>query len=394
SMPSSYGANGNSIAVINPSTGAVTGFFYAGSEPTKLALDSTSKFLYVGLNGDGSIQRLDLPAFSDDIVIGLGSTTDGPNLAQAIAVSPTNSHTIAVALNEDSCCSSSGPLEFFTDSTKLANSVSTPAINQISFASGTTLYGYYPDTLSQVTVSSTGGTLAQQWSDLVEGNTFQYSGGLAFGSNGEEFDPATGLLEGTFDISNTCFYPNTQVLPDSAINRAFALGQTPFFSSFGITSYNLSEFTPLAVASLAELAPDLSSTSKFIQWGPNGLAFILAGGGCCGPTTTQVVLVQSPTLLLTAGKTINPAPASHSSSPATVTHGSGNVLMTVRGTGFVPGSVVNWNNKAFSAKYVNESEMTVYVPKAAVAAPGTAAIVVKNPTPGGGKSNALTVTIK
>jgi hypothetical protein len=35
SMPSSYGANGNSIAVINPSTGAVTGYFFAGSEPTR-----------------------------------------------------------------------------------------------------------------------------------------------------------------------------------------------------------------------------------------------------------------------------------------------------------------------------------------------------------------------
>jgi hypothetical protein len=184
------------------------------------------------------------------------------------------------------------------------------------------------------------------------------------------------------------------VLPDSAINRAFALGDTPFFGSFGITSYNLSEFTPLAAASLAELSPEYGSTSKFIQWGPNGLAFILTAGGCCPASTTQVVLVQSPTLLLTAGKTINPAPASHSSSPAAVTHGSGNVLMTVRGTGFVPGSVVNWNNKAFSAKYVNDSEMTVYVPKAAVAAPGTAAIVVKNPTPGGGKSNALTINIK
>jgi hypothetical protein len=395
SMPSSYGPNGNSIAVINPSTGAVTGYFYAGSEPTKLALDSTSKFLYVGLNGDGSIQRLDLPAFSDDIVINLGNTTEGPNLAQAIAVSPTNSHTIAVALGESGCCPSSGPLEFFTDSTKLANSVATPAINQLSFASGTTLYGYYPnDTLSQVTVSSTGGTLAQQWSALVEGSTFQYSGGLVFGSDGEEFNPATGLLEGTFDVGTACCYPSTQVLPDSAINRAFALGDTPFFGSFGITSYNLSEFTPLAAASLAELSPEYGSTSKFIQWGPNGLAFILTAGGCCPASTTQVVLVQSPTLLLTAGKTINPAPASHSSSPAAVTHGSGNVLMTVRGTGFVPGSVVNWNNKAFSAKYVNDSEMTVYVPKAAVAAPGTAAIVVKNPTPGGGKSNALTITIK
>jgi len=181
-------------------------------------------------------------------------------------------------------------------------------------------------------------------------------------------------------------------LPDSAINRAFALGQTPFFSSFGITSYNLSQFTPLAVASLAEFSA--SSTSNFIQWGPNGLAFILTNSSCCGAPTTQVVLVQSPTLLLTASKTVNPPPVTHSSSPATVAHGSGNTLMTVRGSGFVPGSVVNWNNKAFSAKYVSENEMTVYVPKAAIAAPGTAAVVVKNPTPGGGKSNALSVTIK
>jgi hypothetical protein len=393
SLPSSYGANGNSIAVINPSTGAVTGFFYAGSEPTKLALDSTSKFLYVGLNGSSSIQRLDLPGFTDDIEISLGNEGSNPYLAGAIAVSPTNSHMIAVALTNGNCCGYATPLEFFTDATELANSVSTPPMNQVTFASGTTLYGYEPDTLSKVTVSSTGGTLAQQWTGLVEGATFQYSGGLAFGSDGEEFDPATGLLEGTFDVGNACCSPYTQVLPDSAINRALALGQTPFFDSLGITSYNLSEFTPLAVASLSELASNSPTTSKFMQWGPNGLAFIL-NTGCCGTPTTQIVLVQSPTLLLTAGKTANPAPVSHTANPAAVTHGSGNVLLAVRGSGFVPGSVVNWNEKAFSAKYVSENELTVYVPKEAIAARGTAAIVVKNPAPGGGKSNALTVTIK
>ena len=395
SMPSSYGVNGNSIAVINPTTGAVTGYFYAGSEPTKLALDSTSKFRYVGLNGDGSIQRLDLPGFTKDIVISLGNGTESPNLAAAIAVSPTNSDTIAVALNENSCCSPSGPLEFFTNATKLASSVASPGISEIAFASGTTLYGYQPDTVSQVTVSSTGGTLAQQWNDLVTGNSFQYSGGLIFGSGGQEFNPATGLLQGTFDVGAACCPPSPQLLPDSAISRAFALGQTPFFNSFGITSYNLSEFTPVAVASLAELASEFNSptTSKFIQWGPNGLAFIVTNG-CCGTTTSQVVLVQSPTLLLTITKALKPAPTSLSSSPTAVTHGSGNTLLTVHGTGFVPGSVVNWNDKPFSMKYVNENEMTVYVPKEAIAAPGTAAIVVKNPTPGGGKANTLTLTIK
>ena len=196
SLPSSYGTNGNTIAVINPSTGAVTGFSFAGSEPTALAIDSTSKYLYVGLNGSSAIQRLNLPAITPDIQISLGSAQNGwPNVATAMAVSPTSSHTFAVGVNETGCCG--GTLEFFTDSTKLANSVTSPGMSQLVFASGTTLYGYSSGTLSQVTVSSTGGTLAKQWNGLVNGNTFQYSGGLAFGSAGQEFNPATGLLQGT-----------------------------------------------------------------------------------------------------------------------------------------------------------------------------------------------------
>ena len=392
SLPSSYGTNGNSIAVINPSTGVVTGYFFAGSEPTQLGLDSTSKYLYVGLNGNGSVQRLMLPGFTPDIDISLGAN-GGLNLAGAVAVSPANSHTIAVALTQNGCCSS-GTLEFFTDATQLSNSVSSPSINQLAFASGTTLYGYSPGTLSQVTVDSTGGALTQQWNGLVNGNTFQYSGGLIFGGSGEEFNPTTGLLLGTFDVGSTCCSA-VELLPDSAINRAFAIAQTPFFNAFGITSYNLTEFTPLAVADLSELSPGFNtpSTSRFIQWGNKGLAFILSSG-CCGSLTSQVVLLESPTLLLTATKTPSPAPASISLTPSTVSRGSGNFRMTVRGSGFVPGSVVMWNGKAGSASFVSQNEMMVYVPAAAVASTGTAAILIKNPAPGGGQSSPLTFTVK
>jgi hypothetical protein len=393
SLPSSYGSNGNSTAVIQPSNGTVTGFFFAGSEPTKLALDSTSKYLYVGLNGSSSIQRFNLPAFTTDLSISLGNAQNGgPNVASAIAVSPANSHIIATALNENGCCG--GPLEFFTDSTKLANSVTSPGMNQLAFASGTTLYGYIPGTLSQVNVTSTGGTLTQQWNGLVNGNTFQYSGGLVFGGDGQEFNPATGLLQGTFDVGNACCNNITQVLPNSALNRAFALGDTPFFSSLGITSYNLTQFTPLAVADLSQLNPFNSvSTSKFIQWGTSGLAFILTNG-CCGTTTSQVVLLQSPSLLLATSKTFSPVPVLKSANPTTVSHGTGNFRLTLRGSGFVPGSVVTWNLKARSASYVSGNEMTVYVTAAAIASTGTAKVVVKNPAPGGGTSNALTFNIK
>jgi hypothetical protein len=391
SLPSSYGTNGNTIAVINPTTGAVTGYHFAGSEPTKLAIDSTSQYLYVGLNGVGSIQRLDLPSFTQDIQISLGTANNGPSLAEAVAVSPANSQTIAVAVN--TCCP--GPIEFFTGTTKLTNSVSAAGANQLAFASGTTLYGYQSGTLSQITVSSTGGTLAKQWSNAVTGNTFQYSGGLIFGGNGQEFNPASGLLVGTFDVGSVCCN-STEVLPNSSLNRVFALGQTPFFDSFSITSYNLAQFTPLAVADLDELGTSYYSSisaSSFIQWGTGGLAFILSNG-CCGASTSQVVLLQSPTLLLAATKTRSPAPVSNSLSPSSVPHGSKNFRMAVGGSGFVPGSVVTWNGKARSASFVSENELRVYVPAAEVASTGTASIEVKNPAPGGGKSNTLTFTIK
>ena len=66
-VPSSYGSNGNSIAVINPTTGKITGYNFAGSEPSALALSSDSLYLYAGLNGNGSVQRFVLPKFTPDI---------------------------------------------------------------------------------------------------------------------------------------------------------------------------------------------------------------------------------------------------------------------------------------------------------------------------------------
>ncbi len=125
------------------------------------------------------------------------------------------------------------------------------------------------------------------------------------------------------------------------------------------------------------------------------MAFILSPNSCCGNTTTsQVVLVQSPTLMLTLTKTASPVPVAGSLNPATVTHGTGNFRMSVRGSGFVPGSTVNWNGKKISASYVNATQMTVYVTKAAIASAGTATIAVKNPAPGGGTSNSVVLTIK
>ena len=296
--------------------------------------------------------------------------------------------------NSNQCCGETGPLEFFTDTTKLASSVTSTGFSQTVFASATLLYGYASGTVSKVTVSSTGGTLGTQWSSLVYGEAIDYASSLIYGDGGQVFNPSTGLLEGTFDTgtSGCCNSSTNQLLPDPTISRALVLGTTPFFGSMGITSYNLTEFTPVGVTSLNELSGN--PTPAFIQWGSNGLAFILQSNCCYPPQTSQVVLVQSPTMMLTATKASSPTPIATTLSTATAKHGSWNFTLNVSGTGFVHGSQITWNGKSRTAKYLSPTQLRLYVPWSDVAAPGTANVVVHNHTPGGGTSTALTFKVE
>src|SRR5260370_33672391 len=167
SLPSSYGSQGNTIAVINPFTGKTSGYNFAGSEPNQLALSSDSKYLYVGLNGNGSVQRLVLPTFTPDIDVNLGiSQIAGLNTALNLQVYPGHSHTFAVAEGTSGCCGASG-LFFYTDATQLPNFITYPTFTDIGFANASTLYGYYNGTVNDFTVNSIGGTLRPQWSGRV-----------------------------------------------------------------------------------------------------------------------------------------------------------------------------------------------------------------------------------
>ena len=386
SLPSSYGSNGNTIAVVNPYTGKVLKYHFAGSEPNQLALATDSKYLYVGLNGNGSVQRLILPSFTLDIDVPLTGNSYGASDALSLGVSPSDDHTFAVAEGSVGCCGSYG-LYFYKDSTELANSITYPQINDIVFADGTTLFGYNSGTLSEVSVDSNGGTLTQQWNGLIEGSAIAYAGGLIYGNGGQVLNPSTGLLVGTYDFGSTCCN-NVEIVPDSAIDRVFAAGNTPFLSPFGITSYDLQKFTPVAVVDLSQLAGS-AVMQTFLQWGNNGLAFVLNPGCCNNPP--QLVLVQSPGMFSTNSK--NPVPNAQQLTPAAATHGTGNLLVGVKGANFVPNSQVTWNGTLLFADYVSPTQLNLYVPAASLSNAGTVNVIVANPAPGGGVSTPLTFTI-
>jgi len=387
SLPSSYGSNGNTIAVVNPYTGKVLKYYFAGSEPNQLALSNDSKYLYVGLNGNGSVQRLILPGFTPDIDVPLTGNGFGESVAVSLGVSPSDDHTFAVAESAVGCCSTG--LYFYKDSTELANSITYPQINDLIFATGSTLYGYSSGTVSDIAVDSNGGTLSEQWSGLVQGTAIAYAGSLIYGNGGQVMNPSTGLLVGTYDVIGGCCYNTVQIVPDPPVDRFFAVGNTPFFSSFGITAYDLQKFTPIAAMDLSQFYGS-TATQSFVHWGNNGLAFALTAG-CCGSNPSQVVIVQSPAMFATGSK--DPIPNALSLSPFSVTHGSGNLLVSITGTNFVPNSQVTWNGSLLFADYVSSSQLNLYVPAAKLSAAGTASVVVTNPAPGGGTSTPLTFTI-
>ena len=89
----------------------------------------------------------------------------------------------------------------------------------------------------------------------------------------------------------------------------------------------------------------------------------------------------------------NPVPTTTSLSPASATAGGSAFTLTVNGSGFVNGSVVQWNGAGRTTTFVSSTQLTAAIPAADIATAGTAQVTVFNPAPGGGTSNAQTFTI-
>ena len=90
---------------------------------------------------------------------------------------------------------------------------------------------------------------------------------------------------------------------------------------------------------------------------------------------------------------VNPDPSITSLSPTSAAIGSGDLTLTVSGSGFVPASTVNWDGAMLETTYVSASQLTALIPASDLTTAGSAGVTVVNPMPGGGNSNAATFTI-
>ncbi len=89
----------------------------------------------------------------------------------------------------------------------------------------------------------------------------------------------------------------------------------------------------------------------------------------------------------------NPVPVLRAIAPASILGDGSSYTLTVTGEGFIPESVAYFNDMTLASTYVSATEIKATLPGNLTQQPGTAAIKVVNPAPGGGSSNSLTLTV-
>jgi hypothetical protein len=89
----------------------------------------------------------------------------------------------------------------------------------------------------------------------------------------------------------------------------------------------------------------------------------------------------------------NPVPSISNVSPNPVLAMGGSFTLTVNGSGFVNGSLVQVNGSPRPTTFVSSTQVTAQIPNNDILSVGQRTITVFNPAPGGGTSNSATLTV-
>jgi YVTN family beta-propeller protein len=117
-----------------------------------------------------------------------------------------------------------------------------------------------------------------------------------------------------------------------------------------------------------------------------GIVSLLLLAGCGGGTSPSSINQ------LTSGGS-NPSPTITTVSPNSTVAGGAAFTLTIHGTNFVAGSMVNFGGSAPAATFVNSTQLSVAIPATTIASTGAPVVTVTNPAPGGGTSNAINFII-
>jgi hypothetical protein len=126
------------------------------------------------------------------------------------------------------------------------------------------------------------------------------------------------------------------------------------------------------------------AVSSYTVNSANTLIFLVPANG-----TSGAVAITTPggtATSTTAFTVLNPSPVLSSISPNRVLVNSGSFTLTVNGTGFVAGSVINFLGGPIATTFVSGTQLTAVIANSYLASIGSSYVTVTNPAPGGGTS--------
>lgn len=393
---------GDSVVSINPVTGAVGTPVNVGSQPTVLAETTDGNYLWVGLSGADSLAQFNLQNQSVSATIPL-SLSGSAVSATWLAAMPGNDNSLAIGVTNGwgqfgifDVSGSTG--SFRTDLAGIYEG------DDPVFADASHIYAYDTQTSGaefyRYSVDATGlteidGTTLDGMGGFSGG--FQLVNGLVYGYSGGIINPSTTPPSQVATLPLVDFYGSGSTaegagaVADPSLQKDFLILWNPAgTSAYGLVRYDLNTYLPQAVLNLPSVVSTFNSSLSALRFGQDGLAMITSSSVGTNNQTPSILLLRGP---FVAPQELGTGTAASltSSSASTITHGSGNTVLTLTGSNFEPGTAVTWNGSYRTTTIVSPTQVTVDIPASDVASTGTATVVATNP--GAAASNALTITV-
>ncbi len=392
------GITGNSVVAINPITTSVGTPVAVGGQSTMMAETSDGNYLYIGLSGSNSLVQFNLLTQSVGATIPIQyQSTSTPALS--LATLPGSDTSLAIGFRPFYEQFGIFDVNGATGSFR-ANISGVYSGNNPVFASPTELYALDNQTTGmefyRYAITASGLTLMEGTTlDGLGGGTggIQSSGGLIYGNSGGIINPSTTPPSQVQTLPLIDFYGSGSVgsgevaLGDSSLQKEFLmLVNNVGTEAYGLVRYDLKTYLPEAVLTMPAAGGESAWTMQ--RFGPDGLALLSIGSF---GATSQLLLIRGPFVTPQELSTSSAAVLT-SGSASIIAHGTGNTVMTLTGSNFLPGVAVTWNGSYRTTTIVDSNHVTIAIPASDLASASAASLVATNP--GAPASNTLQITIQ
>lgn len=201
-LPSFAGVNGNSVAIIDATTGMIMDRVFAGSEPGNLSMSADGNTLYVAMRETTKVANVDLQAMAalPPIQLALNKLNRKPVFAIDVAVSPQSTSTLLVGAQQE--------ISVYENGSRLTDVVSFygPIRDALFDQNGTTAFvqksGAAGDVLGILDIDAMGVALVDENNTTLRAGSLKLADGKLYDRFGVIADSASLAVLGNCDASS------------------------------------------------------------------------------------------------------------------------------------------------------------------------------------------------